>query len=93
MAETRRKLAKGQRLVPLPCEVTAEEKQQFQELAEGVSYGRALVWLMEERARLLEDRRMLARLLNECLNGPPSPAKAVNPPTSATNGENIHPAH
>jgi hypothetical protein len=76
MAETRRKLAKGQRLVPLPCEVTPEEKQQFQELAGEVSYGRALVWLMEERARLLESRKVLARLLNECLNGA-SPGKTA----------------
>lgn len=76
MAEIRHKLEKGQKLVALPCEVTPEEKRQFVELGAGLSYGRTVVWLMQERIRLLESRRMLAQLLNECLNGT-SPAKAM----------------
>lgn len=74
MAEIRRKLEKGQKLVPLPCELTAEEKRQFLELAGGMGYGRTVVWLMEERTRLMENRRMLVKLLDECLNGA-SPGK------------------
>jgi hypothetical protein len=89
MAETRQKAPKnGEKLVSLNCEVTAETKLKLVQLAngldDGLSYGRTIAWLLNERERLTKSMASAVDLLHNWVHadtktGEHKQAEVTNP--------------